>query len=124
MALPVKDTGTFSQTFCLESLDLFSESSSKIHISSSPSNLYNLNLFVKLMVLLHQIWLFLAITAIAETILLRISVQQVPSLDGVALRDLKPVTASGFWPLHVNIRTDAARVVGHHSALFALTSIA
>ena len=60
--------------------------------------MYNLNLFAKVMVLLHQILFNLAIAAIAEAILIRTSAEQVPSLHRVAPRYLKLVTSSNFWP--------------------------
>ena len=47
-------------------------------------DLYNLNLFAKLMVLLCRVWFNLAIAAIAEAILMQISAQQVPSLHRIA----------------------------------------
>ena len=47
-------------------------------------DLYNLNLLVKLMVFLRQIMFNLAIAAIAEAILMRISAEQVQSLHRVA----------------------------------------
>ena len=61
--------------------------------------LYNLNLFVKLTVLHCKILFSLAIETIAEAILMRISVEPVPSLHWVALRYLKLVTSPNFWPL-------------------------
>ena len=62
------------------------------------SDLYNLNLLAKLMVLLRQILFILAITAIAETILMRNSAEQVPSLGRVTPKYFKLVTSSNFWP--------------------------
>ena len=59
---------------------------------------YNLNLLVKLMVLLHQILFNPAVAAIAEAILMQISPEQVPFLQRVAPRYLKLVTSSNFWP--------------------------
>ena len=59
---------------------------------------YNLNLLVKLMVLLHQILFNLAIAVIAEAILMQISPEQVPFLQRVAPRYLKLITSSNFWP--------------------------
>ena len=56
---------------------------------------YHLNLLVKLMVLLHETLVNLAI---AEAILMWISAEQVPSLHKVAPRYLKLVTSSAFWP--------------------------
>ena len=57
-------------------------------------DLYNLNLLVKLMAFLRQIMFNLAIAAIAEAILTRISAEQVPSLHRVAPMYLKLVTSS------------------------------
>ena len=62
------------------------------------TDLYNLNLHAKLIVLLHQILFNLAIVAIAEAILMQIFAEQVPSLHRVAPRYLKLVTSSNFWP--------------------------
>ena len=55
------------------------------------------NLFAKLMVLLRKILFNLAIAAVAEAILMRISAEQVPSLHRVAPRFLKLVTSSNVW---------------------------
>ena len=57
---------------------------------------YSLNLLAKLMMLFHQILFNLAITAVAEAILMLISPEQVPSLHRVAPRYLKLVTSSNF----------------------------
>ena len=62
-------------------------------------DLYNLNMLAKLMVLQGQVLFNLVIVAISETILMRISAEQVPSLHRVAARCLKVVvTFSNFWP--------------------------
>ena len=58
--------------------------------------------FYKLSMLLRQILINLAIAAIAEAILLRISAEQVPSLHRIAPRYLRLVTASNFWPFMQN----------------------
>ena len=50
-------------------------------------DLYNLNMLAKLMVLLRQIQFNLAIAAIAETNLMRISVEQVLSWHRIAPRE-------------------------------------
>ena len=50
------------------------------------------------MVLRHQILFSLAISAIAEAVLMQTSAEQVPSLHRVAPRYLKLVTSSNFWP--------------------------
>ena len=63
------------------------------------TDLYNLNLHAKLIVLLHQILFNLAIVAIAEAILMQIFAEQVPSMHRVAPRYLTRVTSSDFWPL-------------------------
>ena len=47
--------------------------------------MYNLNLLAKLMVLLHQILFNMAIAAVAVAILMRISAEQAPFLNRVAL---------------------------------------
>ena len=60
-------------------------------------DLYNLNLLAKLLILHSKILLNLAIAAIAEAIVIRISAEQVPSLYGVAPRYMKLVTFSNFW---------------------------
>ena len=54
-------------------------------------------MFARLIVLHHQIPLSLAIAAIAEATLMRISAEQVPSLHRVAPRFLKLVTSSNVW---------------------------
>ena len=59
-------------------------------------DLYNLSLLAKLMVLQRQILFNLAIAAIADAILMRISAEQVPSLHRVAPRYLKLITFSNF----------------------------
>ena len=61
-------------------------------------DLYSLNLFAKLMVLHRQILFSLAIAATAETIVTRISADQLLSLHGVAPRYWKLVTSSNIWP--------------------------
>ena len=45
-----------------------------------------------------QILLSLAIAAIAESILMRTSAEQMPSLHRAAQKYLKLVTSSNFWP--------------------------
>ena len=52
------------------------------------TDLYNLNLLVKLMVLPHHILFNVATAAIAEAILMWISAEQVPSLHRVTPRYL------------------------------------
>ena len=59
--------------------------------------MYNLNVLAKLMVLFHQILFSLASAAIAEAVLMQISVEQVPSLHKVAPRYSKLVTSSALW---------------------------
>ena len=70
-------------------------------------DLYNLSLLFRLMVLLCQILFKLAII---ETILMRISTEQVSFLHRIAPRYLKLVTSSsGHWSLladHAKICTD------------------
>ena len=61
-------------------------------------DLYNLDLLSKLIMLLCQILLDLTIAAISEAILMRISVERVPSLHKVAPRYLKLFTSSNFQP--------------------------
>ena len=60
--------------------------------------MWSLNLIVKLTVLHYQILLSLAIAAIAQTILMQTSAEQVPSLLRVAPRYLELVTSSNSWP--------------------------
>ena len=60
------------------------------------TNLHNLNLLAKLMVLHRQMLFTMAVVAIAEAILLRISAEHVPSLHRVPPRYLKLVTSSNF----------------------------
>ena len=60
--------------------------------------LYSLNLLEKLMVLHRHILFSLAVIVIAEAILMRTSAEQVPPLRRVALRYIKLVTSSNFWP--------------------------
>ena len=68
--------------------------------------------------MLHSQFLFsLAIAAIAEAIV-RISAEQVPSLQRVALRYLKLVTSSNSWPFMFIICTDIVSAVGHDLARF------
>ena len=81
--------------------------------------LYSLNMLAKVMVLHRQILFSLAIAAIAGAILMRISAEQVPSLNRTALMYLKLVTSSNFWPfMLINICTDLACAVGHNLGLF------
>ena len=80
-------------------------------------DLYKLNLLAKLMVLHRHILFNLAIAAIAGTILMQISTEQVPSLHRVAPRYLKLVLSSNFWPFHANICTDVVRAVLQHHQL-------
>ena len=71
------------------------------------------------MVLLRQILFNLAIAAIAEADLMRISVEQVPSLHRVALMSWKLVTSSNFLPfILITLCTDVVRAVGHALFLF------
>ena len=63
-----------------------------------------------------QILFSLIIADIAEEILMRISAEQVPSLQRVAPRCLKLVTSSNFWPFML-ICTDAVCAVSHDLAL-------
>ena len=71
----------FSQALCLKSLDLFSESARGVrlfhdlYMDGETGDICNLNLQVKLRALLRQIPINLAISAIAEAILLRISAE-------------------------------------------------
>ena len=58
------------------------------------TDLYNLNLLVKLMVLLHHILFNVATAAIAEAILMWISADQEPSSCRVAPRYLKVITSN------------------------------
>ena len=60
--------------------------------------MHSLNVRAKLVVLHRQILFSLAIAAITEAILVRISAEQVPSLHMVAPRNLKVVKSSNFWP--------------------------
>ena len=62
------------------------------------TDVYNLNLLAKLMVLHRQVLFRLALAAIPEAILLWISAERVPSLHRVSPRYLKLVTSSNFWP--------------------------
>ena len=61
-------------------------------------DLCSLNLLAKLMVLRHQILFSLAIAAIVEAILMRISAEQMPSFQWAAPMHLTPVNFSHFWP--------------------------
>ena len=57
-----------------------------------------MNLLAKLMVLVQQILFNLAIAAIAEATMMRVSAEQVPFLHRVALRYLKLLTSFNFKP--------------------------
>ena len=59
-------------------------------------DLYSLNLLAKLMGLHCEILFSLAIAAIAESIVMQISAEHVPSLQRVAPRYLKLVTSSNY----------------------------
>ena len=73
-----------------KSLDPFLRVSRLIAIEKVGGDKRDLyNLLAKLMVLLRQILVNLAIAAITEVILMRISAEQVPSLHRVAARYLK-----------------------------------
>ena len=78
------------------------QSASRVHVSQPQRtmevtrDLLSLNLLTKLMVLHRQILFSLAIVAIAEPILIRISAEQISSLHRVALRYLKLGTSSNF----------------------------
>ena len=84
--------------------------------------LYSLNLLAKLMVLHLQILFSLAISAIAEAILIRTYAEQVPCLYRVAPRYcklyFKVVTSSTFLAVQANICTDVVRAVDRDLALF------
>ena len=81
-------------------------------------DLYNLSLLAKLMVLYRQILFKLAVAAIVEAILKRISAELVPSLYGVAPRYLTLVTSPWHLAVHANICTGVVRAVGHDHTLF------
>ena len=57
-----------------------------------------MNLLVKLMVLHRQILFTLAIAAVSEAILMRISAEQVPSSQRAAPRHLKLAVSFNLWP--------------------------
>ena len=61
-------------------------------------DLYSIHSMATLMVLHRQVLLSLAIAAIAESILMRTSAEQMPSLHRAAQKYLKLVTSSNFWP--------------------------
>ena len=73
--------------------------------------MYSLDLLAKLMVLLRQVLFDLAIAVIVVAMLVRISVQQVPFLPGVALRYLRLVTSSNFWPLPRSVYESVGEVL-------------
>ena len=81
-------------------------------------DLCNLNLLVRLMLLLRQTLFNLVIGTTAGAILMRISAEQVPSLHRVAPRYLKLVTSSNFWP----VMLCTVCVVGHDLTLFCADS--
>ena len=62
------------------------------------SDLYNLNLLAKLMVLHCQILFSPVTAAITETVLMQTSAEQVSFLHKVVSRYLQLVTSSNFWP--------------------------
>ena len=72
----------------------------------------------------RQILFSLAIAAVVEAILMQTSAQQVPSLHRVALRYLKVVTSSNFWPfMLISALIYVVPAVGHDLAFSMLTSI-
>ena len=82
-------------------------------------DLQSVNTFAKLIVLHRQILFSLAIAAITEAILIRNSVEQVPSLHRVAPRCLKLVISSNFWPfMLISALMLFVLAVGHGFALF------
>ena len=90
--LQVGDTEKFPEAFGLECLDPLLRVSKQgpcvtaIAKDGGDKRLVQLELVAKLIVLHRQILFSLAITAIAEAILMRISAEQVPSLHRFALR--------------------------------------
>ena len=76
----------------------------------------------------RQILFNLAIAAIVEAMLMRISAKQVPSFHSVAPRCLKLITSSSFWlftsimaihgTVNGNICSDIVRAAGRNFALF------
>ena len=103
LVLLVGDAENCPQAHGFETLDPFSESASRVHVSQPQKmmevtrDLYKLNLIAKLIVVLFRFLFNLAIAAIVEAILMRISAEQVPFLHGVAPWYLKLVTFSSFW---------------------------
>ena len=101
--LQEEDAETFPQALGFESLDHFSESASRAHVSQPwrrmevTRDLRSLNLLAKLKALHRQILFSLAITFIAGAILMRISAEQVPFYKA-APRYLKLIISSNFWP--------------------------
>ena len=82
---------------------LFSESASRASVSQPEEDgvdkkLGQLELVCEADEVLCQILFNLAIAAIAEAILMRISAEKVAYLHRVAPRYLKLITSSNFWP--------------------------
>ena len=103
LVLQVGDVKKLSHALNLESLHPSWRVSKQGHVSQPLRRMqvirdfYILNLLSKLMVLLRKILFNLAIAAIAQEILIRISAEQVPCLYRAGPRYLKLVTFSNFW---------------------------
>ena len=79
-------------------------------------DLYSLNYFEKLMVLLCQILLNPASAATAEVILMQIFAMS-PSMES-ALKYVELITSSKLLAFHASICTDVTCAAGHDLALF------
>ena len=107
----VGDAVKFPQELGFKAWILFSESASRLHVSlpwrrmEVTRDLYSLNLLAKLTVLHRQILCRLAISVIAEAILIRTSAKQMPFSHRVAHRYLKLVASSIFWPFMLSALT-------------------
>ena len=96
-----RDAEKFLQVLGFESLHPFFQrqrTGSMFHSYGGYKRLAQLNLLAKLIVLLRQILFNLAIAAMAPAMLMRISAEQVPSVQRVAPRYLQLVISSYIWP--------------------------
>ena len=120
LMLQVGDMEKFLQVLDFKSLDPFYQNQQAGFIFHGhrgwwrlTRNLYNLNLLVKLMLLLYQILFNLTIAATAEAIMMQISAMQVPSLPQGTWNWSPPLLAA-----HANFCTDVVRAVDQDLVLF------
>ena len=95
LVLHVRNMETFSQALGFNSS---LSHQCRVHVSHLYRTEMTMDVQFELNPMLMELLRQMAISAIAEAILMRISAKQVPSLHRVAQKHLKLVTSSHFWP--------------------------